>query len=317
MPPNGLDVSVIIVNWNTRDMLRDCLRSVYVQTQGVLFEVIVIDNHSSDGSSLMVRSEFPQVILIENLKNRGFAAANNQGMKIAQGRYLLLLNPDTLVLDHAIQKTIEYADHHFDVGVVGCQVWENENTIQRTCFGFPSVLNLLIQKSGLRRVFPRSRFWTREQMGWWDRNSEQDVDVVSGMFMLVRRPAIDQVGLMDEDYFVYAEEADWCYRFSRAGWRRVFVPIARIIHRDGGSKSTAQISVKMFVQQQRSILIFHKKHLGMGSWLASKMIFLGSMVIRWILFGLLSILGIGRNSPNKAAQSLAAVSFHLFGVEPQ
>jgi GT2 family glycosyltransferase len=313
----GCDVSVIIVNWNTRDILRDCLRSVFDQTCELAFEVVVIDNASSDGSAAMVKSEFPQVILIENQDNRGFAAANNQGIALAKGRYVLLLNPDTIVLDQAVQKTIKYADQHPDIGVVGCQVHVDAETIQRTCMMFPSVLNLVIQKSGLARFFPRSRLWAREQMGWWDRKSERDVDVVSGMYMLVRRAAIDQVGLMDEDYFIYAEETDWCYRFKKAGWRCVFAPVARIIHRDGGGKSTAQISVKMFVQQQKSILIFHKKNLGIGSWFAAKMIYLGSMLFRMSVFGPMSILGMGRNSSKKAAQSWAAVKFHLFGAELQ
>jgi GT2 family glycosyltransferase len=312
-----LDVSVIIVNWNTRDILRDCLRSVYEQTCDIAFEVIVIDNASSDGSAAMVKAEFPQVILIANQDNRGFAAANNQGMAIAKGRYLLLLNPDTIVLDHAVQKTMEYADHHPDVGVVGCQVWENDHDIQMTCFPFPSVKIMLIQVMGLRRMFPRSRRFGWINYGEWDRDTEREVDVVSGMFMLVRRSAIDQIGLMDEDYFVYAEETDWCYRFKKAGWRCVFAPVARIIHRDGGNKSTDLVKVKMYVQMQKSILIFHRKNLGIGSWFAAKMIYLGSMFSRLLLFGLLSILGMGRNSSKKAAQSLAAVKFHLFGAELQ
>jgi GT2 family glycosyltransferase len=298
-----LDVSILIINWNTRDILRGCLRSVYEQTREINFEVIVIDNASSDGSAEMVKKEFPQIVLIENHDNRGFAAANNQGMKIAKGRYVLLLNPDTIVLDGAIQKSVAYA--------------EDDSTIQQTCFRFPSVGNLILQKSGLCRLFPRSGVFGREKMVGWNRDTEREVDVVSGMFMLVRREAIEQVGLMDEAYFVYAEETDWCVRFHKAGCRCVFTPLARIIHLDGGSKSTEQISVKMYVQQQKSLLIFFKKQRGRASWIVAKMVYILSMLVRYAVFSGLSVLEQGGNFSKKAAQSLAALKFHLFGTEPE
>lgn len=312
-----MDIAIIIVNWNTRDILHDCLRSVYEQTGGIKYEVIVIDNASIDGSAAMVKQEFPQVVLIENSENRGFAAANNQGLIIAKGRYVLLLNPDTLVLDGAVQKVVVYADNHPDVGVVGCQVWENESTVQQTCFMFPSVWNLILQKSGIFRLYPQSRFLGCEKIAGWARDSERDVDVVSGMFMLVRREAIEQVGMMDEDYFVYAEETDWCYRFWKAGWRCVFTPSARIIHRDGGSKSTEQISVKMFVQQQKSLLIFHRKHRGYISWISAKTIYILSMLLRYLIFSGLSIMRKDSAFLKKSVRSLAALKFHLFGIESE
>lgn len=313
----SLDVSVIIVNWNTREILRNCLRSIYEQTNHIRYEVIVVDNASSDGSAEMVREEFSQVVLIENAENRGFAAANNQGMAIAHGRYVLLLNSDTIVLDGAIQKTLIFADQQTDMAVVGCQVWENENEIQRTCFPFPSVKNMCFQATGLRRMFPRSRVFGRIDYGWWDRTTLMEVDVVGGMFMLVRREAIDQVGLMDEDYFVYAEETDWCFRFWKAGWRCVFTPNARIIHLDGGSKSADQISMKMFVQLQKSILIFYLKQRGRLSWRVAKAIYILSMLVRYVVFSALSFFDIASKSSKRAAQSRAAMKFHLFGTEPE
>jgi GT2 family glycosyltransferase len=311
------DVAIIIVNWNTCDILRNCLKSIYEQTREITFEVIVVDNASNDTSADMVKSEFPQAILISNSDNHGFAAANNQGMAIAKGRYVLLLNPDTIILDGAIQKTMDYAEKHSEAAVVGCQIWLNKNEIQRTCFAFPSVSGLLMQKMGLRCLFPRSHAFGWIDYGWWDRETQMDVDVVSGMFMLVRREAINQVGLMDEAYFVYAEETDWCWRFWKAGWHCVFTPIARIIHRDGGSKSTEQVSVKMYVQQQKSLLIFYRKQRGWFSWSIAKVIYILSMVIRYAVFGVASFLTRDENFSKKTAQSLAALKFHCFGVEPQ
>jgi GT2 family glycosyltransferase len=197
------DVSVVIVNWNTRNILCDCLRSVYEQTRDVTFEVIVIDNASSDDSVTMVKAEYPQVILIENRDNRGFAAANNQGMAIARGRYILLLNSDTVILDGAIQKTLAFAGQHPKAAVVGCRVLNQDQTLQPTCFMFPSILNLLLSTTYLYKLFPHSHFFGREQMSWWARNEVREVQVVTGCFMLVQRLAIDKVGPMDEGFFLY------------------------------------------------------------------------------------------------------------------
>lgn len=310
------DVSVVIVSWNTREILRGCLRSVFEQTRKASFEVFVIDNNSQDGSAEMVRAEFPEVKLIANPQNRGFAAACNQGMRIASSRYTLLLNPDTIVLDDAISQCVRYADLHADVGVVGCQVLENESRISPTGFSFPSPLNLFLVHSGLSRAFPRSRIFGRPELGWWDRNSEQDVDVVTGMFMLVRREAIAQVGLMDESYFVYSEEADWCYRFAQAGWRRVFTPCARIVHLDGGAKSTSQASKKMFVQLQKSTMIYHRKNLGLAaSWLV-KLIYITSNFVRMIAWFILSIVNRDNRNWRRSAAAKAALVYHFIGSEP-
>lgn len=314
---NAVDVSIVIVNWNTRECLRDCLASIYAQTRHIVFEVVVVDNASEDGSAAMVRAQFPQVRLIENRENRGFAAANNQGIAMVHARYVLLLNPDTVVLDGAVQKIVAYADEHRDAGVVGCQVWMNETEIQRTCFSFPSVWDLIVQTTGLHRVFPRSRLFGRALLGWWDRLDEREVDVVSGMFMLVRREAIEDVGVMDEDYFVYTEETDWCYRFKQAGWRCLFTPVARIIHLDGGSKSTDQVSVKMYVQLHKSLLIFFRKRLGWWPWAMARVLLTASMICRAAAWGIL----VGARRDPKARhrwrQSTAVLWFLVTGRQPQ
>jgi GT2 family glycosyltransferase len=310
-----MDVSVVIVSWNTGDLLRGCLHSILERTHEISFEIIVVDNASRDGSTEMVLTEFPTVKLIKNSRNLGFAAANNQGIRVASGRYILLLNPDTVILDSAICRSVKYADLHVDVGVMGCQVLEDDHRIQRTGFSFPTPWNLFLTLSGLSRVFPRSRIFGRPELGWWDRDCEQDLDVVSGMFMLVRREAIKQVGLLDEAYFVYTEEADWCYRFARLGWRRVFSPCAQIIHLDGGSKSTSQVSAKMFVQIQKSMMIFFRKNLGLGAWLVAKVIYVVSDFIRAIAWFLSSVVTQDQHKRRKSAAAAAALRFHLFGIE--
>lgn len=264
-----MDVSIIIVNWNTDLLLRDCLASVYEEAGSVYYEVIVVDNASLDGSVEIVRTEFPHAKLIAEKTNRGYAAAINDGLRIAEGKYVLVLNSDVLVCDSAIEKTVRYADRHPEAAVIGCQVRENRDKVQMTCFRFPSLLNLFLRTSGLARIFKYNRFFGRGDMFWWQRDSEREVDVVSGMFMLVRSEAICEVGLMDEDYFLYCEETDWCYRFAKAGWKRLFWPGARIIHVNGGDHSTNQAALKMFIQLQRSQLIFFRKNHGLYSyWLA-------------------------------------------------
>jgi GT2 family glycosyltransferase len=315
-PQHETDVCVVIVSWNTRNILRNCLTSVFEQTEDVSIEVFVVDNNSQDGSADMVRNEFPQVRLIANSENRGFAAACNQGMRAGTARYTLLLNPDTVVLDNAIARCVHYADLHADVGVVGCQVLEDEHRITPTGFSFPSPFNIFLALSGLSRAFPRSRIFGRPELSWWDRASERDVDVVTGMFMLVRREAIEQVGLMDEAFFVYAEEADWCYRFARAGWRRVFTPAARIVHLDGGAKSTSQASKKMFVQLQKSAMIYHEKNLGRRAWWSTKLIYVASNFVRMIAWFVMFVANRDERKLNKSAAARAALVYHLTGREP-
>ncbi len=309
-----VDVSLVIVNWNTRDDLRTCLRSVFDETKDVSIEVFVVDNASADGSAQMVRSEFPAVTLVANDTNRGFAAANNQGLARAAGRYALLLNPDTSVVDGAIGRTVRIADADTGIGVLGCQVLLDEHEIQPTCFRFSSAFDEFLINTGLDRLVPASWFGGGPGMRTWDRRSARDVEVVSGMYMLVRREAMAEVGVMDDAYFVYAEEADWCFRFKKAGWRCAFTPEARIFHHDGGGKSTSQIRAKMYVQLQKSILIFHRKNLGWASFAAVKSVYVVTNAVRVALFGLESVFAAGARA--KARCAWAALAYQLCGVEP-
>jgi GT2 family glycosyltransferase len=309
------DVSVIVVSYNTRALTLQCLHSIYAETRYSSFEVLVIDNASADGSAAAISREYPQVTLIANRQNRGFAAANNQGLQLARGRYVLLLNPDTIVLERAIERTLAFADRHPALAVVGCQVLENPHTVQRTCFAFQTPLNLFLAFSGLSRIFPRCRWLARPHMNWWARDSMREVDVVSGMFMLVRSSAIRQVGPMDEDYFVYGEEADWCYRFRRAGWRCCFAPVAQIMHVDGGNKSTDQRSLAMYVQNQKSVLLFNRKHYGRAAYYAARGIYLLAMLVRAGAWGLRALRG-RPGARHQTRQALAALRYHLLGREP-
>lgn len=281
--------------------------SVYEQTEGVSFEVIVIDNASGDGSAEMVKREFPKVILIENRENKGFAAANNQGIAVAKGRYVLLLNSDVVVLDKAITKTVSFADAHPEAAVVGCRVLNSDKTLQPTCSMFQSILNMVLSCSYLYKIFPRNRFFGRQKMGWWERNDIRQVDIVTGCFMLVRHEAIGQVGTMDERFFMYGEESDWCYRFKKAGWKVLFAPVGEIIHL--GGQSSRQNSVQMLVQLRLSILEFMKKH---HSWLTFHIarfltvLFLIVRVPAWLCIALFC--------PKKVKRSVIMIHAYLIGI---
>lgn len=305
-------VSVIIVNWNTRQILHDCLASIAEQTTLPL-EIIVVDNASTDGSPEMVAEAFPDAVLIANDENRGFAAGNNQGLSVSRGEKILLLNPDTIILDRAIDKMCAWLDNHPDVGCVGCQVLEDQHTIQRTCFADPGLVSLTLVEFGLMRLAPRSVLLGYPEYGNWNRDTERDVDVVSGMFMLVPRPVFENVGLLDEAFFIYSEEADWCRRIRNAGYRCVFTPAAQIIHLDGGSKSTEQINSEMYVQMQKSKTIYVRKHLGWLGGIAARAIFVTSAVLRG---GLAWLAGLRHSTEqNKARMRLssAALRYHFTG----
>jgi GT2 family glycosyltransferase len=253
-----MDVSIIVVAWNVRQFLYNCLKSVYDQTRGIDFEVIYVDNASEDGSVQMVAKEFPQVKIIENEKNEGFIKANNQGIEIAKGRYVLLLNSDTVVLDNATAKTVKFADEHPETAVVGCKVLNPDRTLQRTCLLYPSALNVFLAATHLYRIFPKSRFFGREHMTWWDYNDVREVQAVCGCFSLARTEAIKQVGLMDEAYYVYGDDPDWCYRFRKHGWKVMFTPHAHIIHY--GGQTTGKMKDKFLLQLFGAKLIFMRKH---------------------------------------------------------
>ncbi|MFC1781154.1 glycosyltransferase family 2 protein [Planctomycetota bacterium] len=284
-----MDISIIIVNWNTKQLLRDCLKSVFEQTSNLDYEVIVVDNASSDNSADMLRSEFPQIHLLENSKNRGFAAANNQGIAIAKGRYILLLNSDTIVLDNAISKTVSFADAHPKAAVVGCRVLSSDRKIQSSCFMFPSILNLCLYSTYLYKLFPKNKFFGRELSTWWDKNTIREADFVSGCFMLVRNATISEIGVLDERFFMYFEETDWCYRFRQADWKVLFTPEAEIIHFGGGSAK--QVAVKMTLLLRGSMLLFFKKHKGLFTYIAACLLIALFFLVRipyWLLMALSS-----------------------------
>jgi GT2 family glycosyltransferase len=238
--PVMLDVSIIIVNWNGRELLRRCLSALRQSVTALTFEIFVVDNGSTDGSQDMLRQEFPEVKLMANSKNLGFAKANNQAMRCSQGRYILLLNSET--------------------GMAGCRLLNEDGSLQPSCTTFPTLFTELCIATGLDRLFPKSPLFGKYQMTYWDFNDVREVDSVRGAFMLVRAAAVKEVGLMDESYFMYSEEVDWCYQFKKKGWKIYYYPYAETVHIWGGS--VEQVRLKMLIQLYRSQIDFFRKNYG-------------------------------------------------------
>jgi GT2 family glycosyltransferase len=258
----NVDVSIIIVNWNTQLLLKNCIDSIIDQTRKISYEIIVVDNNSSDGSPEMLKREYKDsVILIHNSQNRGFAAANNQAMKIAKGNFLLLLNSDTKVLDNAIEKSHAYISAHSDVGLIGCKLLNGDNTLQYSCYNFNSIISAFMFKTKLiRKVKLSKRYKYEGLITSNDYNSDMDVDYVCGAYMMFRRDILSKVGYLDESFFMYAEEADYCARIKKSGYRIVYFAGGKIIHFGGGSSK----KISLISENRRIIsrLLFIKKHKG-------------------------------------------------------
>ncbi|NLE99960.1 MAG: glycosyltransferase family 2 protein, partial [Anaerolineales bacterium] len=252
-----VDVTVVIVSWNVRSLLSRCLRSL--ADAGRSLDVIVVDNGSSDGSAAMVQAEFPAARLIANADNRGFAAANNQGIALAEGRYVLLLNPDTEVVGDALATMVDYAEAHSDVAVVGPRLLGPDGSPQHSRYRFPTLATALFESTWLQPVAPRRILEHYHALDLTD-DRPVDVDWVRGAALLARRQAVEQIGLLDERFFMYSEELDWCRRFRDAGWRVVYFPAAQVVHYEG--KSSEQVAPARHIYFQTSKVRYFRKHHG-------------------------------------------------------
>ena len=261
-----LDLGIVIVNWNTRDLLRDCLRSVE-QSVGVTYRVVVVDNASTDGSAERVRAGFPRVELIENADNRGYPAANNQGLRrlgFERGgpddapRYALALNPDTVLPPDALREMVGYMDADPRVGVAGPKLVLLDGSLDLACRrSFPTPEISFYRMIGLSRLFPRSRRFGRYNLTYLDPDVETEVDSVVGAFMMVRREAIQRVGLFDETFFMYGEDLDWAYRIKQAGWTVKYNPRVTVTHVKRAASRQSRRAQQEFY---RAMLIFYRKH---------------------------------------------------------
>ncbi len=254
-----MKLSVIIVNYNVEYFLEQCLHAVRKAMQGVEGEVIVVDNNSIDGSNRMVKDKFPEVKLIINKKNLGFSRANNQGIKVAKGEYVLLLNPDTVVEDDTFSKIIRFMDQHPTAGALGVKMVDGSGKfLPESKRGLPTPAAAAYKMFGLSKLFPRSKRFAHYHLGYLDENQTHEVEVLSGAFMLLRKKVLDEIGLLDESFFMYGEDIDLSYRVIKAGYKNYYFPETRIIHYKG--ESTKKSSVNYVLVFYNAMVIFAKKH---------------------------------------------------------
>ncbi|MBN7795245.1 glycosyltransferase family 2 protein [Parahaliea mediterranea] len=252
------DLSIIIVSWNASDYLRECLQSIREEGLSGKIEVIVVDNASDDNSVGMVKEQFPETVLLCNSENLGFAKANNLGINVCQGRYIALVNSDVHILNGCLRTLVEFLEGHASVGLVGPFIIGADGRQQLSCRAAPTLWNMTCRALALDSIFPKSGLFNRYFMGDWDHASTASVDILSGCFWLTSRFALDSVGVLDESFFIYGEDMDWCKRFHDAGWDVVFIPQAKAIHYGGASSSNSP--TRFFVEKQKADLQYWRKH---------------------------------------------------------
>jgi len=282
-----IDLSIIVVSHNTKELLRNCLSSVFERITGIDYEVWVVDNASTDGGLEMVGKEFPGVKIIANKENVGFAKANNLAIKEAKGRYILLLNPDTILLDENFKKLVDFIDKHPEAGACGPLVLNSDGTMQRQCKrGLTSFWNSFAYYSGLWKLFPQNKGWWKKFGGYFLLDKPDDkiceVDNLSGAAMMVRKETIEKIGLMCEDYIMYWDDVDWCFRIKQAGWKIYYIPLTKITHY-GGAGGAQLHAFKNLWYFHRGACLFYKRYLAHQYFFLINFLYYSGV---WFAFGL-------------------------------
>jgi GT2 family glycosyltransferase len=284
-----MKLSICIVSWNTSDLLKKCLSSVYKFPPKCAFEVFVADNNSSDGTPDMVASNFPQVLLIKNKENLGFAKANNQIIEKTRGQYLLLLNPDTEVFEGSIDVLIEFMDKNIDAGVVAPKLINSDGTLQRSCMGFPTLGAMAMRQLFLEALVPFNPYTKKYLMSDFKHDKPAEVDQPMGACLLVRKGIIDKLGAFDPKYYMFFDEVDLCFRIKKAGWKIIFDPASSVMHHGGTAvKKWSPLRLSRVWTASRNY--FFKKHYGDIALLALYLIDIAKALI--VLLLLLAIFAI-------------------------
>jgi hypothetical protein len=291
------DISFIIVSWNGKDYLRQCLESLSEAIRNFRCEIIVVDNASTDGSWQMVRDEFPDVILLKNTNNEGFADANNRGINASQGKYLCLINSDVKILPNSISRLYDYIERHPDVGMLGPKVLNGDKSLQPSCRTLPTLGSSLFRAFMLDTCFKNSPVFAKHNMTHWNYSDTREVDILSGCFWLIRHDALREVGALDPRFFMYGEDMDFCKRFKESGWKIVFFHEAEIIH--FGGASSANDPGRFWTEMQRANLQYWLKHFGKARTLLYYMCLLLHNFFRIAGFGVQRVLGLWSNEKKR------------------
>lgn len=288
------DISICIVNWNVEKLLEACLDSIYKNTKDIEFEIIVVDNNSSDSSVKMVKERFPQVTLIENKINAGFTKANNQAIRVSKGKYIMLLNPDSEIKNNALFTMVKFMEKHGECAALGCKLLNTDGTLQRSCKTFPTLEVLFYNALFLDQIFPKSKIFGKHFMTWWDFNDTREVDQPMGSALMIKRSVLDKVGNFDENIFIWFDEVDLCYRIKKAGWKIFFTPEAEIVHHLSKSfkqwTSLPQILKGTYLWRKARNYYFRKHYGIFSAWLLWVYDLLQVLLIVGILFLVYKIL---------------------------
>jgi len=260
MSPHEVELSIVVICWNDLDLIKGCLESVYRETSGISFEVIVSDNCSTDTSVAYIRGHFPDVRVVENGANLGFARGNNAGIRCARGKYVLILNPDTIIHDRALEKLVAFADTRPDSGGFGCRVLNADGSFQHPARPLPTTLGVLISALNLRWLGRLSNLFESDLYYGWSGRTERTIGFQSGCCLMVRRDVLEQLHGFDERFFYHFEETDLCYRIWKAGWKVMFYPGAEITHL--GGQSVGRFPVRFALETFRSRYRYFYKHFG-------------------------------------------------------
>jgi GT2 family glycosyltransferase len=280
-----LDISVVIVTWNGKEFIGRCLSSIRCALRSLRAEVFIVDNASTDGTPDLVEKEFPDFTLIRNTDNFGFARANNIAMNFARGKYVCLINSDVIATPDCLEQMVRFMDEHEDIGLLGPKMVMPDGTIGTACMRRPTLRVWLVEAFGLRSIFKN----TTLHMSKLNHQAIQDVDVLNGWFWMARKSAVDCVGLLDEHFFMYGEDIEWCHRFWKQGWRVAYFPNAEATHHVGASASRAP--VRFYIELQRANLQYWKIHHGKLSQSAFLLIIILHQMARILGFSVLTVLG--------------------------
>lgn len=260
---NKIDVSICIVNWNTKELLQKCIGSIKEKTEGLTYEIIIVDNNSQDDSLQMVKRVYPDCLIVESKQNLGFAKGNNEAVKKATGKYISYLNPDTALITNAIYGMFLFLEKNEDFGAVGCKLVNSDGQIQFTCARtFPTPLNQFTLLSMLNRLFPHSRHLGTVEMNYWDHADSREIDCLSGACIMARKHIIDTLNGFDENYFMYAEDVDLCYRIKKQSWKIYYLAEESIFHHEGASSKKRSNRHFAALMQRASNYYFLNKHFG-------------------------------------------------------
>jgi len=303
MCPSTIDISVVIVGWNAKHYLDLCLGSLEKAPPKRGMEVFVVDNASSDDSVEMIEAKYPWVKLIKSKENLGFSKGNNVAIRQCQGRYVALVNPDVIVFPGCLDALADFLDENPRVGNVGPRVFNPDMSMQSTCRRFPNLWNNFCSASRLETIFKGSRLFAGEHMFYFPHDRTLAVDVIVGCFSFIRREALDQVGLLDEELFMYGDDVDWCRRARNAGWEVVFYPGAKAIHDRG--KTTVAYPVRFAIAQQRSVLHYWKKHHAVLGVIGIRTIMLLHHGLRYVMATVSAWAQAGLNVQNEARKQVS------------